>query len=64
MPPILEQPALATATPGDLVKQRLWITTQAGKQWQVMGAHQGIDRIDLHDAQAREHPLQMSATHR
>ncbi|MNP41602.1 hypothetical protein D3C76_1353130 [compost metagenome] len=63
MPPVFEKFALTAAAPGDLVEQRLWITAQAGKQRQVVRAHQCIDRIDLHHAKALEHPLQMAGSH-
>ncbi len=52
MPPVLEQGALAPLAPGGLIEQLLWITAKTGKQRQVMGAHQGVDRIDLQQAQA------------
>ncbi|MNJ43610.1 hypothetical protein D3C77_386240 [compost metagenome] len=60
MAPVLENFALAGAPPGELVEHGLWITAQAGKQRQVMGTHQGIDRVDLHHPQALDHPRQVS----
>ncbi|MNJ62528.1 hypothetical protein D3C77_583720 [compost metagenome] len=64
MPPVFEEFALTVAAPGQLIKQRLWITAKTGKQRKVVGAYQGIDRVDLHHPQAFDHPLQLRGPHR
>ncbi|MNE68340.1 hypothetical protein D3C80_1639950 [compost metagenome] len=56
--PVFEQLALAARAPGELVEGGRRVAAQTGEQRQVMGADQGVDRIDLQHAQALQHALE------
>jgi len=58
MAPVFEQLALAAAAPGELVEHGGSVVAQAGEQRQVVGADQGVDRVDLQHAQALQHALE------
>ncbi|MNS38823.1 hypothetical protein D3C72_710870 [compost metagenome] len=58
MAPVLEQQALAATAPGELVEGGRRVVAQPGEQRQVVGADQGVDRIDLQHAQALQHALE------
>src|ERR1700722_18876863 len=47
MSPIFEQPPLLRSSPGGRVDQRTVIGSKSGEGWQVMGADQDIDAVDL-----------------
>ena len=47
MGPIFEQPSLLPASPGGRFDQRTVIGSESGEGWQVMGADQDIDAVDL-----------------
>ena len=47
MGPIFEQPPLLPGSPGGRFDQRTIIGSEPGEGWQVMGADQNIDAVDL-----------------
>lgn len=59
MPPVFEQRAPPPLAPSGLFKYQRGVVAQTGKQRQVMGAHHGIDRINLQDAQALDHAVEV-----
>jgi len=64
MPPVFEQRTPPPLAPGCLFKKQWGVVAQAGKQRQVMGAHHGIDRVDLQHTQALDHAIEVRSLDR